>query len=63
MGCYVENALLAMYCKCGCIEEAYDVFGGILDKDTVSWNMMIIGYAKHGFGKEALKLFKSGESW
>ncbi|KAI5660276.1 hypothetical protein M9H77_29069 [Catharanthus roseus] len=61
MGYYVGNALLAMYCKCGCIEEAYDVFGGISDKDTVSWNTMINGYARHGFGKEALKLFQNME--
>ncbi|KAL5726713.1 hypothetical protein ACHQM5_009729 [Ranunculus cassubicifolius] len=59
MGCYVGNALLAMYCKCGSIEEAYDVFGEMPDKDLVTWNTMITGYAKHGFGKEALQVFES----
>ncbi|KAK9106125.1 hypothetical protein Scep_022969 [Stephania cephalantha] len=57
MGCYVGNALLAMYCKCGSIEEAYDAFEGISEKDLVSWNTMLMGYAKHGFGREALKVF------
>ncbi|OVA01761.1 Pentatricopeptide repeat [Macleaya cordata] len=59
MGCYVGNALLAMYCKCGSIEEAYDVFEGMTEKDVVSWNTMIAGYARHGFGKEALKVFEA----
>ncbi|XP_057951851.1 pentatricopeptide repeat-containing protein At4g02750 [Malania oleifera] len=58
-GCYVGNALLAMYCKCGSIDEAYDIFEEIVVKDVVSWNTMIAGYARHGFGKEALLVFDS----
>ncbi|KAH7528601.1 hypothetical protein FEM48_Zijuj05G0089300 [Ziziphus jujuba var. spinosa] len=58
-GCYVGNALLVMYCKCGSIEEAYGVFKGIAEKDVVSWNTMIAGYARHGYGKEALDVFES----
>ncbi|KAK4567549.1 hypothetical protein RGQ29_003355 [Quercus rubra] len=58
-GCYVGNALLAMYCKCGSIDEAYDIFEEISEKDVVSWNTMIAGYARHGFGKEAMTVFES----
>ncbi|XP_034672895.1 pentatricopeptide repeat-containing protein At4g02750 [Vitis riparia] len=58
-GCYVGNALLVMYCKCGSIDDAYIVFEGIEEKEVVSWNTMIAGYARHGFGKEALMLFES----
>ncbi|PRQ15919.1 putative tetratricopeptide-like helical domain, DYW domain-containing protein [Rosa chinensis] len=58
-GCYVGNALLVMYCKCGCIEEAYDAFQEISEKDVVSWNTMIYGYARHGFGSKALMVFDS----
>ncbi|KAL5545001.1 hypothetical protein UlMin_008785 [Ulmus minor] len=58
-GCYVGNALLVMYSKCGSIEEAFDVFNGIEAKDIVSWNTMIAGYARHGFGKKALIVFES----
>ncbi|XP_058193003.1 pentatricopeptide repeat-containing protein At4g02750 [Rhododendron vialii] len=61
-GCFVGNALLAMYCRCGCIDEAYNVFEDISDKDVVSWNTMIAGYARHGFGKEALQVFESMKS-
>lgn len=56
-GSYVGNALLAMYCKCGSIKEAYDSFDEIVEKDVISWNTMISGYARHGFGKEALEVF------
>ncbi|KAL6518107.1 hypothetical protein OROMI_033808 [Orobanche minor] len=58
-GCYVANALLAMYCRCGSIDEAYEVFKRIEDKDVVSWNTIIIGYARHGFADEALRHFES----
>ncbi|KAJ4960091.1 hypothetical protein NE237_020001 [Protea cynaroides] len=58
-GCYVGNALLAMYCKCGSIDEAYNVFIEMPDKDVVTWNTMITGYAKHGYGREALEVFES----
>ncbi|XP_059644099.1 pentatricopeptide repeat-containing protein At4g02750 [Cornus florida] len=61
-GCFVGNALLAMYCKCGSIDEAYNVFEGLAEKDVVSWNTIIYGYARHGFGKEALKVFESMKS-
>lgn len=61
-GCFVGNALLVMYCQCGCIDEAYNVFEDIPEKDIVSWNTMIAGYARHGFGKEALKVFESMKS-
>ncbi|VFQ83475.1 unnamed protein product [Cuscuta campestris] len=57
-GCFVGNALLAMYCKCGSIDEALDVFKGIAEKDVVSWNTMIAGYARHGYGKKALDFFE-----
>lgn len=61
-GSFVGNALLAMYCRCGCIDEAYNVFEDISEKDVVSWNTMIAGYARHGFGKDALKVFESMKS-
>ncbi|CAN6452881.1 unnamed protein product [Victoria cruziana] len=59
MGCFVGNALLAMYCKCGSIDEAYGAFEKLKERDTVTWNTMIAGYARHGFGLEALRVFES----
>lgn len=58
-GCFVGNALLLMYGKCGSIDEACSAFEDISEKDVVSWNTMIAGYARHGFGKEALAIFES----
>ncbi|KAJ8753653.1 hypothetical protein K2173_026329 [Erythroxylum novogranatense] len=58
-GCFVGNAVVAMYCKCGSIDEARDAFQEIAHKDVVSWNTIIYGYARHGFGEEALAVFES----
>jgi pentatricopeptide repeat protein len=57
VGCFVGNALLAMYFKCGNMEEAHNTFEEMEERDVVSWNTMIAGYARHGFGKEALEVF------
>jgi pentatricopeptide repeat protein len=53
----VENALIDMYAKCGCLEDARRVFDKMPQKDVISWNTMIVGYAQNGQGGEALNLF------
>ncbi|XP_020523111.1 pentatricopeptide repeat-containing protein At3g29230 [Amborella trichopoda] len=53
----VSNALVDMYSKCGCIDEAVKVFESIPNKDTISWNVMLQGLANHGHGRQALGLF------
>lgn len=35
------NALINMYAKCGCFDTAQQVFDGMLQRDTHSWNAMI----------------------
>ncbi|CAJ1936651.1 unnamed protein product [Sphenostylis stenocarpa] len=40
-------------------DEANNVFEGIEEKDVVSWNIKIAGYARHEFGRQALILFES----
>ncbi|KAF6156525.1 hypothetical protein GIB67_011326 [Kingdonia uniflora] len=50
-------ALVDMYCKCGCIDEAIEVFEGIKHKKLSAWNSIISGLAAHGLGREALCLF------
>eukprot|EP01018_Ginkgo_biloba_P032089 Gb_22773 [translate_table: standard] len=55
---FVNNALVDMYAKCGSIENAHNVFDKMTQRDVVSWNVMIVGYAIHGCGKEALLLFQ-----
>eukprot|EP01018_Ginkgo_biloba_P039721 Gb_32164 [translate_table: standard] len=55
---FVENALIDMYAKCGSIENGRKVFDKMPERVVVSWNSMIIGYAMHGCGKEAVQLFE-----
>ena len=55
---FVGNALISMLAKCGNIEYAYHLFHSMPKRDSVSWNSIITGYAKHGYGKEVLQLFK-----
>lgn len=56
----INNSLVTMYSRCGAIVEAQSVFDEMnLQKDVISWNAMIGGYASHGFAIEALQLFES----
>ena len=53
----VSNSLIDMYAKCGVINRALQVFEDMKDRNTVSWNSMIIGLAMHGHSGDALRLF------
>ncbi|KAL5699024.1 Pentatricopeptide repeat-containing protein [Ranunculus cassubicifolius] len=55
---YVSTALIDMYAKCGSINEAQQLFDGMVEKNVVSWNAMISGYGLHGLGHDALRLYK-----
>ncbi|KAI5070801.1 hypothetical protein GOP47_0015144 [Adiantum capillus-veneris] len=50
--------LINMYGKCGCLSDANMVFSKLLNRDVVSWNAMIAGYAGHGLLEEASCLFQ-----
>ena len=52
------NVILDMYAKCGKILNARSLFDGISYKYVVSWTSMIDAYGSHGYGLEALELFK-----
>ncbi|XP_057854000.1 pentatricopeptide repeat-containing protein At2g13600 [Cryptomeria japonica] len=54
----VGSALIDMYAKCGSMQKARELFDSISLRDVVSWTSMISGYAMHGYGKDALKLFE-----
>ncbi|KAM3376023.1 pentatricopeptide repeat-containing protein, mitochondrial [Capsicum galapagoense] len=57
MDIYVGNALVDMYCKCGSVHIALEVFLSMRKKDTVSWTSIISGLAVNGFHDNALQLF------
>ncbi|PKU76918.1 pentatricopeptide repeat-containing protein At5g50390, chloroplastic [Dendrobium catenatum] len=54
---FVSCALINMYGKCGCIDEARMVFDAMPDKHVVGWNSIIAGYALSGYSEEALKVY------
>lgn len=56
----LNNSLITMYSRCGEIVNAKVVFDDMsFQKDVISWNAMIGGYASHGYAMEALDLFES----
>ena len=54
----VGNALVSMYAKCGSIVYACNVFDKMTLHNLVSWNTIIAGYANHGLGERAVKIFE-----
>ncbi|KAK9690707.1 hypothetical protein RND81_09G148600 [Saponaria officinalis] len=54
---YILNATVYMYAKCGDLITARKIFNRVLEKDVVSWNTIIMAYALHGYGNEAVKSF------
>ncbi|KAJ7528001.1 hypothetical protein O6H91_16G079800 [Diphasiastrum complanatum] len=54
----VANTLVDMYAKCGCTEDARELFDNMSERNVVSWTAMIAGYAQNGLGKEALALYE-----
>ncbi|XP_022852069.1 pentatricopeptide repeat-containing protein At3g16610-like [Olea europaea var. sylvestris] len=58
LGCdvYVCTALVDFYMKCGCLEEAMEVFDRMLERDVVAWNAMISGFSLHGLCWDAIRL-------
>ncbi|KAB1204476.1 hypothetical protein CJ030_MR8G028128 [Morella rubra] len=52
------NALIEMYAKCGCIDEARQLFGNMVDRDVITWSTMLGGLANHGKAREAIELFQ-----
>lgn len=54
---FLMNSLIEMYCSCNSMGEAIKLFDEFTQKDIVSWNSMISGYARNGDAFESLRLF------
>ncbi|KAJ4970019.1 hypothetical protein NE237_003118 [Protea cynaroides] len=54
----LENSLLTMYSKCGCIEDAYQVFESMPIRDVGCWTSLIVGLSKNGRGIDSLLLYE-----
>ncbi|MCD7463149.1 hypothetical protein HAX54_050041 [Datura stramonium] len=55
---YVQSALVDFNSKCGEMEDAFCVFESMAERDLVSWNVMISGYAFRGYNIDAFLLFR-----
>ncbi|CAN6268525.1 unnamed protein product [Urochloa humidicola] len=55
---FVANATLDMYSKLGAIDVAKALFSLIPDKDSVSWNALIVGLAQNEEEEEAVHMLK-----
>lgn len=53
----LNNSLVEMYCKCGMLDLAKQVFDRMVKRDVNSWNSMILGFAMHGKAELALEHF------
>lgn len=53
----VENALIDMYIKSGCLKYAESIFNNMSGRSLVTWNSMITGYGSHGDCFKAINLF------
>lgn len=50
----VGNSLIDMYSKCGHLELSEKIFNDMENRDIISWNSMLAGYAVHGQGDRAI---------
>lgn len=55
------NALINMYSKCGCVDEAEVAFDAMHAHDATSWNSLIHGYAHHGRVQKVIEVFNEME--
>ncbi|GAU19589.1 hypothetical protein TSUD_304020 [Trifolium subterraneum] len=55
---FIQNRLIDVYGKCGCLEDARKVFDHMPQRNTFSWNAVLSALTKSGALDEALNLFK-----
>ncbi|XP_050217829.1 pentatricopeptide repeat-containing protein At5g48910-like [Mercurialis annua] len=52
------NALVDMFAKCGEVDKAINLFRNMKERSIISWTSVIVGFAMHGRGLEAVGLFE-----
>lgn len=53
----VGNCFLTMYVNCGSVELARKLFDDIPERELITWNAMISGYAQNGLATHVLDLY------
>lgn len=51
------TTLIDMYMKCGCVQNALDVFHAMEDRTVSTWNALILGLAMNGLEEKSLTVF------
>ncbi|XAR55468.1 hypothetical protein NMG60_11035542 [Bertholletia excelsa] len=54
----VESSLVDMYGKCGLVDESWQVFDRMSQKNTVSWCALLGGYCQKGDFNRVIELFR-----
>ncbi|CBI14973.3 unnamed protein product, partial [Vitis vinifera] len=54
----ISSALIDMYSKCGFVNLGVRVFDSMPNRNTVSYNSMILGLGIHGLAPQAFKMFE-----
>ncbi|GMH00538.1 hypothetical protein Nepgr_002377 [Nepenthes gracilis] len=54
----VDNSLVNMYAKCGCIEDAVRIFDNMQVHELITWTSLIVGYSRNGQGKQSVRLYE-----
>ncbi|OAY71649.1 Pentatricopeptide repeat-containing protein [Ananas comosus] len=54
----LSNSLVAMYGKCGRIDDSFKIFQGTESKDVITWNSLICAYAHNGLASKAIDVFE-----
>ncbi|KAK4793854.1 hypothetical protein SAY86_011848 [Trapa natans] len=55
---YVKNSLMDMYSKCGSSNDVVKLFHVLMDRDVVTWNVMMMGCVYNNGYEEACSYFK-----
>ncbi|KAJ4779258.1 Pentatricopeptide repeat-containing family protein [Rhynchospora pubera] len=56
---FITISLLSAYIQCGMVSTARVLFDSMNERDMVSWNAMLAGYAQNGLPIHALDLFRN----
>ncbi|KAM6578618.1 hypothetical protein CsatB_030455 [Cannabis sativa] len=56
------TTLIDMYVKCGCVDNAMEVFRGMPEKGISTWNALILGLAMNGLVEKSLHMFSEMKS-
>ncbi|KAL5576751.1 hypothetical protein UlMin_018450 [Ulmus minor] len=52
------TSLINMYARCGNVSKAREVFDSMEERNVISWTAMISAYGVHGYGVQAMELFR-----